>query len=474
MSNMLLAVHILEAAIRYSPYNAYLKICLILVYSEINCASRCWNLYSELYIKHIQHESCTYLILRSLRSGGFYRETIHVCQDILSLQRTSAREAGDYVGRAMENGSICKADDFISFHRKRMFNSLTTLEAKGLVLDCAPMFVKDSSQNSIGSVHGIVGGESDLARVKQIIGEAHNPTGAFSLLRLKGSVAENRNVFSDNRDFGILSFEILQKTTFDTSEQILSETIRRSCHHNLLIRAALCVDATKGPKKGKLGKNTLESEKRSKSLLKAVAACDYCRNDATQLSGYGSLLESMKYMCLAIVVMSTGMNSCTEIEYESIEDRETAGVALLQKASQTVLAAKTELGLVEDLSIPKISRLLPDCLVPIFALFQMNAKVADNFGWGKRKRRTKQFASIVADLSESILSLLGDMITCIETLPSELLPKELDNVSAAIIDPTEFLATRDIVVNSQLITKNRIETILNDIKQCLLPFNVED
>jgi N-acetyltransferase B complex (NatB) non catalytic subunit len=158
----LLAAVLLESAIRYSPYNAYLKISAMFVYSQLNAVSRSWDLFRDLYIKHIQHESCAYLILPLLRAGGFYQETISVCQEILRLQTASAREAIEFSGRAMENGALSKADECITFHRERMNKSLTTLEAKGLILDCAPMYKQNDDRDTLGAVHGIVGGESDL------------------------------------------------------------------------------------------------------------------------------------------------------------------------------------------------------------------------------------------------------------------------------------------------------------------------
>jgi N-acetyltransferase B complex (NatB) non catalytic subunit len=470
-TNTILAVHILETAIRYSPHNAYLKIAAILCYSKLDATSRCWDLYSELYIKHVQHESCSFLILNVLRSGGFYRETINVCQDILGLQRTSTREAGDFTGRAMENGSIGKADEFLSFHRKRMFKSLTTLEAKGLILDCAPMFIQDEKQCSVGSVHGVVGGESDLERVKQMIAEAHNPSGAFSLLRLKGAVHDNINDFSDNRDFGTMSFEILHKTSFDSSDLILSESIRRGCHHNLLIRAALCVDATKGPKKGKVVKASQEAEHRCKSLLRAIDVANESVVEATQPTGYVALLDTMKHLCKALVAIGLGMDSQSQVAYTSIEDRESAGVTLLQQTDESLKNARTKLALRDDLSISRTSRLLPDCIVPVFSLFQMNAKIADLFGWGKRKRKTKRIAASLADVALSFVTLLDDMSACVGYLHES----NMCSIEAPsdLIDPSSFQETYEQVMKAQLITRERIETILDYIRKCLLSFDVD-
>lgn len=467
----------MEDAIRYSPYNAYLKIAAIFIYSQLDATSRCWDLYAELHIKHIQHESCSYLILKALRSGGFYRETINVCQEILGLQRTMTREAGDFTGRAMENGSIGKADEILSFHRNRMFNSLTTLEAKGLVLDCAPMFIQDEKQGSVGAVHGVVGGESDLSRVRQMIAEAHNPSGAFSILRLNGAVRDTINDFSDNRDFGITSFEILHKTVFDSPEQILSESIRRGCHHNLLIRAATCIDAVKGPKKGKAVKATPEMEHRCKSLQKAISAANVVGVEASlQPRGYVLLLDAMKYMCNAIIAVGAGMDTNGEVKYATMEAREAAGVSILQHATESLNSTRKEIALLDDLSVSRTSRMLPDCIIPIFALFQMNAKVADTYGWGKRKRKTKKFAAAVADLSLCIVSILDDMSLSINQCLNGSVGSTKFAVDASfehILDQSSFEETCQQVADSQQITRERIERILDDIRICLRPFDME-
>lgn len=75
------------------------------------------------------------------------------------------RESTEWTGHAFENGALSKADEFINFHKNRMNNSLTSLQAKGLVLDSASMSVQDEEkQDSLGAVHGIVGGEADVER----------------------------------------------------------------------------------------------------------------------------------------------------------------------------------------------------------------------------------------------------------------------------------------------------------------------
>jgi N-acetyltransferase B complex (NatB) non catalytic subunit len=409
----MIAACLLESAMRNSPYNAYLKICAMNVYGGLNAASRSWELYTELNVKHIQNESCTFLILPLLRSGGMYPETISVCKEILFLQRTSGRDIAEYTARAMEHGTVSKAQEFMDFYREKMVKSLTTLEAKGLILDAAPLLV-DESEVVLGSAHGIVGSETDLERVKQMVAEAHNPSGAFSLLQLDGPVAELCKQATVNADRSILSYEILAGSSFDTPEVVLSESIRRAHQHNILIRTALLMDAAKGPKKGKATKSSLESAKRTKSLLKSLSKATTAAKSLWQAPGYARLLESMIDLCIAIVALSAGMNVTGDVVYETMESREEAVFSAIQRACASMQAACKETMETNDVTVPRASRLLPECVAPVFAVFQMLAKLVDLFGWGRRKRKTKKCAEAVASFASSFAQLILGIKASIE------------------------------------------------------------
>jgi N-terminal acetyltransferase B complex non-catalytic subunit len=467
------AICFLEDAMQHSPYNPKLKIAAILAYSQFNASSMCWDIYNTLHIKHVQHESCSYLILNILLSGGLYREILQVCQDILGLQRTSVREAGEFTGRAMENGSISKADEFLSFHTKRMQRSLVTLEAKGLVLDCAPMFSHDQAHCVVGSLHGIVGAESDLPRVKQMISALCDPTGAFSLLTVRGSVKETTTKYSDNRDESILSFEILHKTDFDTPEQIVSDSIRRSWLHNFLLRAALCVEATKGPKKGKAIKPSHELAKRCKSLLCFVSEADAERQGLNLTPGHYWLLDSIKKLCESLVSVCSGLTSNEDVSFELIEGRENAGVLLLQKAAKSMRTAKGILSQTETLSISRSCKLVSDFIVPIFAIFQMISKVAELFGWGKRKQKTKIYSDAVAVFAQVFLSLVDELHLCSSRITLENLSRNLKYAPCNFVTQSSFDKAVSTVFKSQQVTSQRMANILIGIKEVLTSFGHE-
>lgn len=471
----MIALCLLEAAIRYSPYNAYLKIAAMFVYSDLSAASLCWELYNELYIKHIQNESCSYLILPMLRSGALYGETIHVCQEIVGLHRNAVHDAASYSAKAFENGAVSKAEEILVFQRDRMTKSLTTLEAKGLILDCAPLLVPEST-GVIGTAHGIVGGDADLERVKQMIAEAHNPSGAFTVLRMKTPEEEGFEI-SENRDFGILSFELLVKREFDSVQRILSESTRRGHLHNLLIRAALCVDATKGPKKGKVTKASPQLKKRCESLLRTVDSASKSIEDcAGQLAGYAKYCDAMLHMCRSIVALSAGLDENGESAYETVDSREEAVVLALKQADESLQVANEEVGLSKDPLLSKASCLLPDCVAPIFALFQMCAKLADLYGWGRRKLKTKRCAAAVADLSKILAPLIRDMKACLDQLPGLVVAfdPEITDKLGAFLEDDIIKETCVAVFVSQRCTRGRLEPLLNYLQSVLESFDIDE
>lgn len=407
--SLITAACLLESAIHWSPYNAYLKISAMLVYGELNAASRSWELSKALQIKHIQHESCAFLILPLLQAGGFYREMIAVCQEILRLQTTAIRDASDFAARAMENGTCSKAEEFMAFQKKRMNMSLTTLEAKGFILDCAAMYVQDDRQDALGAIQGIIGADTDVERASQMVAEAHNPCGAFSLLRFGDSFEKLSKNYSDNRDFSIFLNEVLLSRTYASSEEVLRDSMRRGHHHRLLITAALCIEATKGPKKGKIAKSTIEQEKRCKSLLSSIQAV----GSVSLGEKYDFMLKGIHEICYAIAAFGAGIYASGTPSEDTLENREEK-IATFLVSAETELKnyAETQLFVSGPSSIAQVCRILPDCVVPIFALFRMCLRAAELYGWGPRKNKSKLCASALFSLSTTLLSLVQQMKRC--------------------------------------------------------------
>lgn len=406
--DLMIAATILESAMKYSPYNPHLKICAMHVFGDLEAPTLSWELYNDLSIKHIQHESCSYLILPILRSGGMFHEAVLVCREILGLHVSSSRDVPDYIGRAMEAGNMNKAEEFLLFHRDKMTKSLTNLEAKGLILDMAPLLVNEKD-GILGVQQGLVGADTDFERVKQMISEAHNPNGAFSLLQILVSLKDLKNTISDNRDFSVLSYEILWKRQFDTSDIILSESLRRGHQHNLLIRAALCIEASKGPKKGKVIKPTLESQKRCIGLIECADKTDeLCSSIIPSLSNQPILLV-MRELCVLIAALSSGLDSKGEFALETLSEREDVVCSALNKAVESLHIVKKTITESSEISTARICTMMADSIVPIFALFEMVAKIVDQFGWGKRKQKTKRCSAAVAEFALLFAAIVTDM-----------------------------------------------------------------
>jgi hypothetical protein len=466
---------ILEAGMSYSPYNGHLKIVALRVYGILHAATRAYDLFRGLSIKHIQYESCTYLILPILRANGLYEETVSICKEIVRLQRISLNEACDYTGKAMENGVRSKADEFIRFHRTRMNGSLTALEARGLILDAAPMFGQTDEQWVLGAFHGLVGCEADFDRATQMITEAHDPLGAFNILQLSDNVDDSLDRFSDNRDLELLSNEPLFPRDVATTGEIVNDSIRRGHVHSLLIRAALCVAATKGPKKGKLVEPSNDGKKRCSSLLAAVATTlSYC---STSSPKQPHLLKALMCGCRIITGLNTGCFADSEASTEvTLEGREERIMTLLAEKLKALQEARRELALQDSGSIQSASCLLPESIVPIWAIFRMCAVLFDMFGWGRRKRNTKRCAGALAEVAAELTVFVREIKHTVVSLPKPYKISDClkDMISQDTISESVCLETVLLIRRSQETTYERITSLCDEMTNILETFDIDD
>lgn len=400
VDDFFLAAVLVEAGMKASSSNATLKIAALDIYSKLNAASRSWAIYQELQIKHIQLDTCTYLILPVLQRGGYYQEILKVAKGLLMLHTSAVRETGEFMGRAMDNGILSKADEFMFFQREKMTNSLTALEATGLMMDSAPFFAHDVKDATIGRAHGIVGEEADFDRATEMVVEVRNPYGALSLLERTLS-EKNFDGISDNRDLSILLYEVLYRREVDTREDILNDSIRRGHTHNLLIRSALCVHYTKGPKKGKLVKPGAELSECSKVLLLAIeSAAGYCAKISEPVLAH--LMSAQLELGRALLVVNSG-TGLGEAE-DTMEERETHAVIHVQEAMACIERATASSKFLDGRrDVAFVCRLLPTSVAPLFAVFRMCAEIFETFGWGRRKSETKlvagKFAKLAAEFS---------------------------------------------------------------------------
>jgi N-terminal acetyltransferase B complex non-catalytic subunit len=486
------AASVLEAAMEYSPHNPHLKISALFVYAQLNAAPRAWALFQTLHVKHIQYESLSYLILPVLWSGGMYVEAVCVCKDILRLQRSAAQDTGEYSGRAMDSGALSKADEFVRFHRDRMNRSLTCLEAKGIILEGAPLYVQDDKQPSYGAMQGIVGGPDDTSRVYEILANVMDPFSAFSVLQLSDPP---RDVV-DNRDFDVLSQDLLIRRSFAGIKDIANATMRRGLVQGLLIRSALVKELTKGPKKGKVVPPSAALRKRCKSLLSctSVARGFY---DASVESSHPRDLLCMRILileCHILTVLSSGLVADSMDEAIGIQDREGIVCSYLDQTPQAIDALPRQ-----EFCVASVSQMLPECILPVFTLFNMCSEVFDLFGWGKRKN--KKCAEGLAVAAKSLGCVVRDMISCLNWCvfdvsrrrecvcrTGDLTESSACSLSHQASEPNphrttivpEFVTeesysrTAYSIAQSQMLTVDRICRILLDIQAALQSYNIQE
>ena len=487
---------LLESAIRYSPDNAYLKFLAIEVFHRLDATTRSWELYDKTGLKHIQLDSCSYLMYPYLFEGGLYNEAIDVCTALLRFQRGSARDCGDFTGRAMNSGTLTKANEFMVFQRQKMNRSLTFMYSKGLILDAAPLIATEVPRmkhdanpilkGGIGITQGIVGGNDDNERTSQMVVEGHNPYAALSILSSLDHKVMNvdGDGLSDNRDLSILNqSRFLLKPKVESKRKMVRNLLRRSHVHGVLMRASLCTSAVKGPRKGKVVKTSEVLERRTKSLLNSVlAASDFLDKKTLSdtdadfnISFIEELLHVFLGLCRALSIVNTGL-PMTDIGEDSMEHRESRFVNEIQNSVISRFNKACEkLSTANGTKI--VGSLLPSCLMPIFTVFRMCSTVCTAYGWGKRKT-TKKASIAMAEFSKTFQVFLEDkMIGCLLSLPSSEsdpfhLQYSLSDEESDVLDPDVVTRTISVLGQSQYRTRMRLEPILHEMIDYLDEFDM--
>jgi tetratricopeptide (TPR) repeat protein len=428
--HLLMAATLLEMGKTKSPYNPYFKIQLLQVYAKLQAYDESWSMFRELGIKHVQIDSCTFLIMDHLLDGGMYQQACLVAGEIMKFHSSALRDAGDFIGTAMQEGNFSKADDFIKFQLNRMSPSLAVLEARGIVLDCAP---------TMEGQMGITGQESDLEIATSIATQVNSVFGAPSLL------VEKRTKYSDNRDSSILDFQILTKHPILSEEAIVAIAMRRKAIHGMLVRAVLILDATKPLKKGKLVASSASLKLRSQSLLDVIEAT----NDSDEW------VNVMKSLCSTIVLVCCGMPE-NGIE-DSPSTREERAMELLQSMSISNITEWTR---------PAVCRFLCEYLVAINALLETLAKAFSLFGWGKRKQRASVavLAKVAADL--------GTLVSSIKTSYVQA-PIEVAHCDEIIDNAIHALVVSKVRACRSSPRTEYVVSVLEDIERTLASFTSE-
>ena len=429
--SLLTAAVLLETAIHHSPHNSYLKFEAIRVYHELDATGRSWEFFQAVGLKHIQLDSCTFTILPFLLAGGLYNETIEICNAMLRFQAGTARDCGEYAGRAMEAGTLSKANEFLVFQRHKMNKSIAILQAKGLILDSAALLANvvprkkhDEDpifEGGLGIHQGIVGGDADMVRATQMVVEAHNPYAALSLVSWAdgGGSVEDCKEMADNRDLSVLSYQILLPSKIESKEDMVQDALRRGHIHGLLIRSTLCMEAVKVPKKGKIVKASDELEKRTSSLLQCVKSTSaFVNNHSLSKGEIGScckaLTETILDLCRVIAMVSAGLPTMEAPKTDTLEERERQGADGLEGHALKHLKEAKESLIRHSTTVKDVCSLLPNYVVPLFAIFRMCSNLLASYGWGKRKRKTKLCANAMAHVALEFREIIQIFCTTVD------------------------------------------------------------
>lgn len=269
----------------------------------------------------------------------------------------------------------------------------------------------------LGRVHGIVGGaavgeSTDLERASRMIPEAHTPFGAPSCITA-ACIDNDCDYCSDNRDFSIeVSHQILIKSThyYSTKEELVNNSIRRGLLHGLLIRLTLCMDAVKGPQKGKapIPSELLVTQCTSvRNAIYTTRQFPQKRGTTTRKHGYNECMEAILTLtlCQIIVVVCAGQNNNDDgsnNNKDSLSSREEYATVQLESIVMPKLFTSW-------LDVPEVCRFLPDMPVPLIAVFRNTANLFTRFGWGKRKCRPSTVA--LAKLANAVKEMVVAMRT---------------------------------------------------------------
>eukprot|EP00562_Extubocellulus_spinifer_P023989 CAMPEP_0178674844 /NCGR_PEP_ID=MMETSP0698-20121128/35080_1 /TAXON_ID=265572 /ORGANISM="Extubocellulus spinifer, Strain CCMP396" /LENGTH=924 /DNA_ID=CAMNT_0020319005 /DNA_START=9 /DNA_END=2784 /DNA_ORIENTATION=- len=398
---------LLEGALYHSPFNPHLKIAAIDVYTRLSAGQRALELFDDMGVKQIQYDSCSYLIFPTLIRTGLYREAVQLAGNVMGLHWTSAKNVQDYATKCCETGMLSKCCEMITWQRERMTSSLQLLISKSTVMALAPLVYsgepdergKHGSAEPLAARQGIIGGSDDVDRVGEMIKNIGNFSAAPSIVNvaLDGSTP-NDNLYSDNRDFTVNQFHILSKAHHATKGDLCCYALLQSHWQGILMRAALMLNVVKAPKKGKVAKvkagDTLYKRCESLSQFLDIAhnAIHSARNkfsDCRTKDEYApcrAIINLARLLC----AVATGMHhSSGDEEEDTLAVREERAVTLLQVVQDDINTTKQAVSSATTGSSGRVCILLPEAVVPIYALMEMNSILFAIFGWGKKRSRTR-------------------------------------------------------------------------------------
>lgn len=470
---------LLEEAIEHSPYNPCLKIVAIEVYSGLNATYRAYEHYQAMGVKHIQLDSCSYLILPSLIRGGLYTHAVQLSSSIMRFHSSTSKDVKEYSTKSFRKGYLLKAKELVTFQRQKMRLSAQMIQAKGFVMDCAALLnasditgAKQKCEIRLGSEKGLCGGEEDVARAEQLVRDAQDHFNVPSIMHSSSNVSSAQGlIVSDNRDLLVNYFDILQLHRHPSATDIVNESLTRGHAQGLLIRAVMVVDVAKAPKKGKVPKNTDVILSRCQSLLVAVekARCFAAVGGETMNQIDKSLWEGTCLLCdvIAEVIQGNGGSDPTD----SLADRENNAVSTIKLATTSLAEARAAASTAGESTVCK---LLPDRVVPLFTLIETTARLFALFGWGKRKRATKETAAALANLVFLFKELLVEML---HTMKQQRVydSSKSNELSATLDIGTDYMQKAiGHVITAREMTAGRVDPFLVQMVDTLLTYFIEE
>jgi N-terminal acetyltransferase B complex non-catalytic subunit len=444
---------LLERARQNSPFNPYLKIASLHLYAQSDALVRTWEIFQSLGIKHIQFESCSYLILPYLIQHGMYEEAVQHAGKIINLHSSSSKDIENAICRSFENGNISKGQEMIDWQRHEMRQSLQLLEAKATVMNLAP-FLKDSECSSpLGSIHGFCGNSDDFIRAQKILRDSTDIFAAPSLMKYSSIQVATRVLtkeFSDNRDLSVNDFEVLSRTEYPSKH---CESIQCSHIQSILTRMVCLVKAAKAPKKGKVPKyssgDTLE--KRCHSLLSAINNADIFFKSNKCDGIYMKLRDVSLLLSRVTCILSTGIDAGKPSpDDDSMNSRENRCISLLGSARQLLIESEEQI----DECNTKQS-LLASAIVPLLSMLETTYNLFSIFGWSKRKRKTKAAMGALADTALSFHSFVLTLQGCTK-------------------NDTRLSELKSINSNADGVDGDRSKIVFTHVLQVLKSYDVEE
>ena len=499
----MLSATILEAALSRSPYNPYIKIAAIRVYSRLGAVKRAFEIFDDMNISHVQLDSCSYIILRRLVNNILCKEAVNVAGKILNLHTASARDVSKFMPKSFDNGNLQKGLEMISWQRFEMNHSAQLLQAKSIIMNLAPLLTADSGSEKvesfsyIGAINGICGdGSRDVLRAEKFVRNAANHQAAPSLIQYANFKLRCNNIdalpLSDNRDLSINQFEILDRTFYDDSvdHSLISANI-----NSILTRVVLFVDVCKAPKKGKVVKFSAGDtvDIRAKSLLQSLANTNaFFGIPGEKPNIHAGLWKVMLCLCKTICALGAGIESTEEENIpadDSIAQRESRCTILLNSARENIqkVICVWELLLVELRNEEEKSELLcnvcTELLLPAYAILRTTANLFGIYAWGKRKRKTKKAVDALANVALMFKKLLDTMDVqvdsneiCLQDMAKDFLSVKLPKSSISV-NLNEGGRIEKIAEVCKVQKADRdcvVKNVFREMMQELETFNVDD